>query len=161
MITFKQFILESGQSKRSVEPDGSQVWFYNAKLHRTDGPAVIRPDGTKEWFINGQLHRTDGPAITHPNGREEWYQNYKRHRVGGPAYISSDGVKHWYQNGQRHNPDGPAIIYSPNGSGYETKAWFINNKEMTEEDFNKWKWKHDQHEALKKASAETGIELDI
>ena len=85
-----------------------------------------------------------------------WRQNGKLHRLDGPAYISSDGVKHWFQNGQRHNPDGPAIIY-PNG----TRRWFINNKEITEDGFNKWKWKHDQHEALKKASAETGIEMDI
>ena len=134
MITFKQYMLESsGKSKLSVDKYGVKRWYYNTKLHREDGPAVIYPDGYKEWLVNGKFHRLNGPAIEH-----------------------ADGDKSWYVNGKLHRLDGPAIEYA-NGS----KFWYVNGKEMTENDFNKWKWKHDQHETLKKASAETGIELDI
>ena len=38
-------------------------WYLNGKLHRVDGPAIIKHDGKKEWFLNGQRHRVDGPAI--------------------------------------------------------------------------------------------------
>lgn len=70
--------------------------------------------------------------------------------------VHPDGTKEWYQNGRQHRSDGPAVEH-PDG----TKEWYINGIELTEDEFNKWKWKHDQHEALKKASAETGIEMDI
>ena len=96
MITFKQYILESGQSKRSVQPDGTQVWYYNAKLHRTDGPAVIRPDGTKSWYKNGKLHRLDGPAVEFADGSKIWWVNDKRHRLDGPAIEGAKGYKSWY-----------------------------------------------------------------
>jgi hypothetical protein len=33
---------------------GSQRWYKNDKLHREDGPAVIRPDGTQHWWLNGK-----------------------------------------------------------------------------------------------------------
>lgn len=38
-----------------VDKDGNQ-FFVNEKnkLHRTNGPAVIRPDGTQEWWVNGK-----------------------------------------------------------------------------------------------------------
>jgi hypothetical protein len=107
MITFKQFILENGQAKKATGSDGTQVWYYNGKVHRTDGPAYIRPDGTEEWYINNKRHRLDGPAVENKNGKKEWYVNNKRHRLDGPAYIWSDG----------------------------SKAWYVDNKEMTEDEF--------------------------
>ena len=90
------------------------------------------------------------------NGDKVWRQSGLLHRLDGPAYERLDGTKVWYQKGKRHRLDGPAAV---NAKG--TKEWYIYGIELTEDDFNKWKWKHDQHETLKKASAETGIELDI
>jgi len=55
--------------------DGTQDWFLNGKLHRTDGPAVIWTDGAQEWFLNGKLHRTDGPAVIWFDGARFWYLN--------------------------------------------------------------------------------------
>ena len=61
-----------------VDKYGTQRWYQNGQLHRTDGPAVIYPDGTQEWWINGQCHREDGPALIYSNGIQEWYINGKK-----------------------------------------------------------------------------------
>ena len=33
---------------------GTQYWYLNDNLHRTDGPAVIYPKGTQCWYLNGK-----------------------------------------------------------------------------------------------------------
>lgn len=33
--------------------NGDIEWWRDNRLHREDGPAVIRYDGTKEWYLNG------------------------------------------------------------------------------------------------------------
>jgi len=43
--------------------DGTQRWYLNGKVHRTDGPAAIWADGSQFWYLNGQSHRADGPAV--------------------------------------------------------------------------------------------------
>jgi hypothetical protein len=53
----------------------SETWRRKRKLHRDDGPALIRY--TK--FDNGELS-----TIQH-----EWYQDGKRHRINGPAVQQS------------------------------------------------------------------------
>ena len=35
--------------------NGDVAWWKNGKLHREDGPAVIRFDEYKSWWINGQF----------------------------------------------------------------------------------------------------------
>jgi len=45
--------------------------------------------------------------------------------------VYVDGAKIWYQNGKLHRLDGPAIEYA---SG--NKEWFIEGKELSEEEFN-------------------------
>ena len=55
--------------------NGTNYWYLNGELHRTDGPAVEYPDGTKKWYLNGRLHRTDGPAVEWADGTKEWYLN--------------------------------------------------------------------------------------
>ena len=30
-------------------------------------------NGTQAWYQNGQLHRTDGPSIEYANGNKFWY----------------------------------------------------------------------------------------
>ena len=57
----------------TVYHDGSQEWWFDSKLHREDGPAIIRADGSQSWWIDGKLHREDGPAITYAGGTQEWY----------------------------------------------------------------------------------------
>lgn len=60
-------IFRDGQVK-SRNRHGEETFCYsNGKLHRTDGPAVLRYDrGTqkiyaKEWWVNGKRHREDAP----------------------------------------------------------------------------------------------------
>ncbi len=60
-----------------TDPDGSQRWFKDGKLHREDGPAIIDPDGRQTWYKDGNLHREDGPAIIHPDGTKYWYKDGK------------------------------------------------------------------------------------
>ncbi len=47
-------------------------YYYNYKLHRTDGPAVEFYDGGKTWCQNGFIHRDDKPAIINANGDQYW-----------------------------------------------------------------------------------------
>ena len=78
-----------------------RVRFYkNGKLHRKDGPAIIRADGHEEWYKNGKLHRIDGPAATNVAGTQYWYQNGEYHRADGPAIVRADGSEYWYLNGK-------------------------------------------------------------
>jgi len=110
-----------GKQKTPIK-NGTQEWYVNGLLHRTDGPAVIREDGHKEWRVNGQRHRVDGPAVEHPNGDFDWWLNGELHRTDGPAVIREDGTKKWYLNGRLHRFDGPAAIMHDGSTG-----WFQNN----------------------------------
>ena len=106
-----------------VDPDGTQSWWTNGKLHREDGPAKINSDGSEYWFKNDIPHREDGPAVIDKFRRaKEWRINGKLHREDGPAYIRDDGYQEWHLNGQRHRENGPAIIY-PDG----LQLWFLND----------------------------------
>jgi len=103
--------LESGAEVK-IRNDGSQLWFLNGKLHRTDGPAEILSYGTQLWFrrgepssegethLNGKLHRTDGPAKILADGSQFWLLNGQRHREDGPAEIWADGAQRWWLNGE-------------------------------------------------------------
>ena len=75
-------LLPSGQVNtvkviRGEDPwlPGSEIWDLDGRLHREDGPAIIRTDGHEAWFLNGQLHREDGPARTYVDRAEEWWYN--------------------------------------------------------------------------------------
>ena len=59
-------------------------------------------DGNKWWSLNGKLHREDGPAIIRINGIKEYYIHNKRHRFDGPAWISSVSSfrNEWFINGK-------------------------------------------------------------
>lgn len=41
-------------------------------VHSSTGPAIVFYDGSEGWFINGQLHRTDGPALNHKGRQYYW-----------------------------------------------------------------------------------------
>ena len=66
--------------------------------------------------------------------RECWFNKADQlHRLDGPACIMKDeDAKFWYKNGKLHRLDGPAVEYSDG-----TKAWWIDGKEYTEEEFLK------------------------
>jgi hypothetical protein len=57
--------------------NGDKAWYLNGKLHREDGPAVIKPDGTKAWLLNGEYYRIDGPTNEYANGTKDWWLNYE------------------------------------------------------------------------------------
>jgi len=80
--------------------DGTQHWFLNKKLHRTDGPSEILADGSQFWWLNGQRHRDDGPAMIWVDGTQHWWLNGKQHRTDGPAVIWTDGSQFWFLNGK-------------------------------------------------------------
>lgn len=44
---------------RKTYPDGNQYWYCLWKLHRDDGPAVIKPKEYKAWYNHGGVHRAD------------------------------------------------------------------------------------------------------
>ena len=70
---------------RRVNSAGTEVWYLNGKVHRTDGPAIIHPEGCALWLRNGKLHRLDGPAITHADGSEEWWVHGVRYEPPPPC----------------------------------------------------------------------------
>ena len=84
-----------------VHDNDDICWYLDGKLHRVDGPAIIRANGYKEWYLDGKRHRVNGPAITWVNGTEFWYLDGKRHRVDGPAITYPDGTKYWYLDGKK------------------------------------------------------------
>lgn len=112
-------------------------WYKDDVLHREDDlPAIELNNGAKQWWMNGERHRKDGHAIEYENGDKEWWIGGKRHREDGPAveYIHNTNAgkhKEWWIDGKRHREDGPAV---ENSDG--TKQWFINRKELSEEQFN-------------------------
>jgi hypothetical protein len=61
-----------------IDRNGTERWFLNGKLHREDGPAVIRADGTQYWYLNGVIHREDGPAVIWADGMPWWFHNGER-----------------------------------------------------------------------------------
>ena len=65
---------------------------------------VTFPYGTQEWRVNGKLHRDDGPAVVRANGSQEWYRDGQRHREGGPAVIYADGSEEYWEHGERRYP---------------------------------------------------------
>jgi hypothetical protein len=38
-------------------PDGTQKWYQNCKLHRDGGPDVVQSNKTQRWYQNGKLCR--------------------------------------------------------------------------------------------------------
>jgi len=62
-----------------VDEYGTQRWFNNGDLHRTNGAAIIHASGDQCWYKNGLCHRTDGAAIIHASGDQYWYLDHKQY----------------------------------------------------------------------------------
>lgn len=58
-----EFFGSEEESRPYKDPDGNRHWRLHGKLHRENGPALIKPDGSEEWWLDAKLHRKDGPAI--------------------------------------------------------------------------------------------------
>lgn len=54
-------------------PTSELKWYCMGKLHRANGPAIIRADGTREWYWAGTRHRADGPAIIYADGSTDYW----------------------------------------------------------------------------------------
>lgn len=72
-IDEKQYMWHILQGYHIFVDESYVIWKINGKMHRTDGPALIREDGTRVWYIDGKLHRTDGPAVIWADGSKAWY----------------------------------------------------------------------------------------
>lgn len=52
----------------------ARFWRLNGKRHRdNDLPASEFSNGTKHWYFENKLHRLHGPAIIDYYGNEEWW----------------------------------------------------------------------------------------
>ena len=49
-------------------------WTYKDYTHATNYPAILDEDG-EYWYFMGKLHRRNGPAIIKNNGVKEWWEN--------------------------------------------------------------------------------------
>jgi hypothetical protein len=99
-------------------------------------------DAEVVWYKEGTTshHRVGGPAIERTNGDKIWYLDNNLHREGGPAIESHDGRKEWFVHGVRHREDGPAIEIN---DGSCRKAWYLNGRQYSEEEFLKLTSKKD------------------
>jgi hypothetical protein len=101
-------------------------YWVNGKLHREGDYARFHAfEGVHEWHLNGKLHRTDGPAIVRRDGSTEYWVDGKAHREGGPAVIRADGSRSWHQDGRLHRTDGPAVEEE---DGYT--EWWVYGKRL-------------------------------
>lgn len=81
-----------------IVTDGKVEYKLCSKLHRDNGPAVIKYKGGliiyEEWYRNDRQHRNNGPAvIKYCNGIlicELWYKYDKLHRDNGPPIVRYD-----------------------------------------------------------------------
>ena len=60
----------SGEPPGVLRLDGDREWRNSeGKLHRLDGPTVIREDGTEQWWIEGVLQNGPPPV---PFNYDHW-----------------------------------------------------------------------------------------
>jgi hypothetical protein len=72
-LSFVRRLDESFSERPNI--DQSTYLSHNAVYfasHSTGASAVIRPDSTQVWYFNAKLHRKgDKPAVIHLDGRQE------------------------------------------------------------------------------------------
>jgi hypothetical protein len=103
-----------GESEKKVHSDRVEYRDKDGKLHRTDGPAMVRVDGYQAWYEHGLLHRGGGkPAVTYSDGYRVYFEQGELHREGGkPAIVWPDGCKAYFEQGKPHRLNGPAVVYA-------------------------------------------------
>ena len=83
-----------------TDQEGTKRYYFDGKLHRTDGPAIEWANGDKHWYLHDQRHRTDGPAVEYAGGTKLWYVHGQLHRTDGPAVECANGTKSWWVQGE-------------------------------------------------------------
>ena len=112
----------------------SMAWYNeNKKLHRVDAPAVMFENGDELWYYEGKRHREDGPAVK-LYGKVEYHIHGELHREDGPAMLYADGSEYWFLHGKRHNLNGPAVIIK----NPEHKEYWIHGVQYSENEFGFW-----------------------
>ena len=139
-----------------------EAWYQNGKLHNDKGAAEIKITfddndevvteyvywingvkkgskkvGAHSYYINfydadGMYHRDNGPAhIT-----DTWCQSTTL--PDGQKLPESDAKSYaWYKHGDLHRTSGPAIVVRDARGVVRSKQFFVNDKNLTEEEFNK------------------------
>ena len=79
---------------------GDILYLLDNKLHRINGPALIRKYEFYIWAKNGKPHRDDDmPAIeSEDNSFQIYYKDGYIHRLEGPAWIENN-KKEWWIDG--------------------------------------------------------------
>ncbi len=78
---------------------GKLKYYFEGKLHRKDGPAIISKRGKLEYWENGIKHRANGPAVRKRDGTIEYWINGVLHCDNGPAVMRKDNVCEYWLNG--------------------------------------------------------------
>ena len=61
-----------------MDIDGDIFYLNNGILENLDGPAIEYCSGNKCWMFDGKIHRENGPAILKSNGIKEYWLNGER-----------------------------------------------------------------------------------
>lgn len=121
----------------------NEEWYQDGKLHRLDGPAVIKPGIEEYWIYGTQLSIVEfnnkveelrtiisnalptcytGIIKVYSNNSKDyhytWFRNGELNRTEGPSMVTQKGTKKWYKNNQLHREDGPAIQWAFGGEEY-------------------------------------------
>lgn len=115
-------------------------------------PRFANKNVYKKWVLTDIVLKshfegiTDGMVEDSITGDRCWFKDGVPHREDGPAIELGNGTKRWIVNGKRHREDGPAVEHGKWGM----KFYFLNDKKLTEEEFDKF--------LIKKSGAD---EMDI
>lgn len=73
----KKLTIDCDGKKITMIDYGNWVTYENSEkqYHRIGGPAAIFEDGSENWYKNGKLHREDGPAIVRPKDKNMFGDN--------------------------------------------------------------------------------------
>lgn len=109
----------------------TKLFYFEGKLHRTDGPATIKEHGcttTHEYYENGvKTPKTENFFDDMFSNGKSTYYNGKYHSYDGePArtveiYGEAD-LREWYDHGVLHRLNGPAI------TDYDYSEFYENGK---------------------------------
>lgn len=134
--------------------DGGQ-WYKNGLVHRDDDLPASTSSDSKAWYKNGLCHReNDLPAQITGNGRtKSWYKEGKMHREGAPAMIEEAfsfymSQEQWWHEGKKHRIDGPAVIIGKGKEDKEIKEYWLEGRQIPEQDFEHELEKRHLHEKL-------------
>lgn len=136
-VTFSElFQKEKGNGKKEIKV--KIIEKSTIKINEIKHLRIRTEQDCEFYYKKGKLHReNDLPAVENPE-MASWYINGLQHRIGKPSFISKDGET-WCENGKLHNTTDYAVKRKIPNSNKWIKKYFINNKELTSEEFEKRK----------------------